>query len=78
MFAADFEYRKAGSIAEAVQLLSDNPGAKLLAGGHSLIPLMRFRLARPEVVIDIGGIANLRGYHRQRRHHQHRRSHHSC
>ena len=61
MFAADFEYRKAGSIAEAVQLLSDNPGAKLLAGGHSLIPLMRFRLARPEVVIDIGGITNLRG-----------------
>ena len=61
MFAADFEYRKAGSIAEAVQLLSDNPGAKILAGGHSLIPLMRFRLARPEVVIDIGGISNLRG-----------------
>ena len=61
MFAADFEYRKAGSIMEAVQLLTDNPGAKLLAGGHSLIPLMRFRLARPEVVIDIGGIANLRG-----------------
>ena len=61
MFAADFEYRKAGSIAEAVQLLSDNPGAKVLAGGHSLIPLMRFRLARPEIVIDIGGIANLRG-----------------
>ena len=61
MFAADFEYRKAGSIMEAVQLLADNPGAKLLAGGHSLIPLMRFRLARPEVVIDIGGIANMRG-----------------
>ncbi len=61
MFAAEFEYRKAGSIMEAVQLLADNPDAKLLAGGHSLIPLMRFRLARPEVVIDIGGIANLRG-----------------
>ena len=61
MFAAEFEYRKAGSITEAVQLLADNPDAKLLAGGHSLIPLMRFRLARPEVVIDIGGIANLRG-----------------
>ena len=61
MFAADFEYRKAGSIAEAVQLLSENPGAKILAGGHSLIPLMRFRLARPEVVIDVGGIANMRG-----------------
>ena len=61
MFAAEFEYRKAGSIAEAVQMLADNPGAKLLAGGHSLIPLMRFRLARPEVVIDIGGIGGLRG-----------------
>ena len=61
MFAAEFEYRKAGSIAEAVQLLTDNPDAKLLAGGHSLIPLMRFRLARPELLVDIGGIANLRG-----------------
>ena len=61
MFAAEFEYRKAGSIAEAVQLLADNPDAKILAGGHSLIPLMRFRLARPETVIDIGGIAGLKG-----------------
>ena len=61
MFAAEFEYRKAGSIAEAVQLLADNPDAKLLAGGHSLIPLMRFRLARPELLIDIGGIGGLRG-----------------
>ena len=61
MFAAEFEYRKAGSIADAVRLLSENPDAKLLAGGHSLIPLMRFRLARPEVVIDIGGIDGLRG-----------------
>ena len=61
MFAAEFEYRKAGSIAEAVQLLSDNPDAKLLAGGHSLIPLMRFRLARPAMLIDIGAIDALRG-----------------
>lgn len=61
MYAAEFEYRKASSIADAVRLLSENPGAKLLAGGHSLIPLMRFRLARPEVVIDIGGIDGLRG-----------------
>ena len=61
MFAAEFEYRKASSIAEAVQLLADNPDAKLLAGGHSLIPLMRFRLARPELVIDIGGISGLQG-----------------
>lgn len=61
MFAAEFEYRKAGSVAEAVQLLSEHPEARLLAGGHSLIPLMRFRLARPELLVDIGGIANLRG-----------------
>ncbi len=61
MFAAEFEYRKASSIAEAVQLLADHPDAKLLAGGHSLIPLMRFRLARPELVIDIGGISGLQG-----------------
>ena len=61
MFAAEFEYRKAGSIADAVRLLSENPGAKILAGGHSLIPLMRFRLARPEVLIDIGGVDGLRG-----------------
>ena len=61
MFAAEFEYRKAGSVAEAVQLLSEHPEARLLAGGHSLIPLMRFRLARPELLVDIGGIASLRG-----------------
>ena len=61
MYPAEFEYRKASSIADAVRLLSENPDAKLLAGGHSLIPLMRFRLARPEVIIDIGGIDGLRG-----------------
>ena len=61
MYPANFEYRKASSIADAVRLLSENPGAKLLAGGHSLIPLMRFRLARPEVLIDIGGVDGLRG-----------------
>ena len=61
MFPAEFEYRKATSIAEAVGMLSENPEAKLLAGGHSLIPLMRFRLARPEVLIDIGSIDGLRG-----------------
>ena len=61
MFAAEFEYRKAGSVAEAIQLLSANPDAKLLAGGHSLIPLMRFRLARPAMLVDIGDIAELKG-----------------
>ena len=60
MFAAEFEYRKATSVSQAVQLLSDNPGAKVLAGGHSLIPLLKLRQARPPVVIDIGGISELK------------------
>lgn len=61
MFAADFEYYRAGSVAEAGQLLAAHPGAKLLAGGHSLIPLLKLRLAAPAAVIDIGRITELRG-----------------
>jgi carbon-monoxide dehydrogenase medium subunit len=61
MYAAEFAYHRARSLAEAHQLLSSNPGAKVLAGGHSLIPLMKLRLAAPTAVIDIGRIAELRG-----------------
>ncbi len=61
MYAPAFEYRKANSVAEAIQLLSSIQGAKLLAGGHSLIPLLKQRLARPTTLVDIGGIAELRG-----------------
>ena len=61
MFSADFDYYRAGSVAEAGQLLAAHPGAKLLAGGHSLIPLLKLRLAAPGAVIDIGRISELRG-----------------
>ena len=61
MYAADFDYYRAGSLAEAGELLQKHPGAKLLAGGHSLIPLLKLRLAVPETVIDIGRITQLRG-----------------
>ncbi len=61
MFSADFDYFRAGSVAEAGELLAKHPGAKLLAGGHSLIPLLKLRLAAPETVIDIGRIADLHG-----------------
>lgn len=61
MYAADFNYYRAGSIAEAGELLRKNPGAKLLAGGHSLIPLLKLRLAAPPAVIDIGRVAELKG-----------------
>jgi len=61
MFATEFEYQKVSSVSEAIQLLSNNEGAKILAGGHSLIPLMKLRLAQPPLVIDIGGIDELKG-----------------
>jgi carbon-monoxide dehydrogenase medium subunit len=61
MYAPAFDYLRAGSLTEAQELLATYPGAKLLAGGHSLIPLMKLRLAAPETVIDIGRIPELRG-----------------
>ncbi len=61
MFAKQFEYTKANSVSEAIQLLGSNEGAKLLAGGHSLLPMMKLRLAQPPLLIDIGGIEELRG-----------------
>lgn len=61
MYAPDFDYYRAASVAEASALLKKHPGAKLLAGGHSLIPLLKLRLAAPSALIDIGRIDSLRG-----------------
>ena len=61
MYPADFEYVRASSAQEAVDLLAQNADAKLLAGGHSLIPMMKLRLAQPAKLIDIGRIAEIRG-----------------
>ncbi|MFQ5408145.1 MAG: FAD binding domain-containing protein [Anaerolineales bacterium] len=61
MYPPSFEYHRASSVAEALSLLGEHSGAKLLAGGHSLIPLMKLRLADPGALIDIGRIAELRG-----------------
>ncbi len=61
MYPAQFEYSKAGSVAEAIQILQGDPDAKIIAGGHSILPLMKLRLARPSRVVDIGGIDELRG-----------------
>jgi carbon-monoxide dehydrogenase medium subunit len=61
MYSANFDYHRARSLADVHRLLAANPGAKLLAGGHSLIPLMKLRLAAPPAVVDIGRIAELRG-----------------
>ncbi len=61
MYAAEFDYYRAGSLAEAGDLLRTHPGAKILAGGHSLIPLLKLRLAAPSAVVDIGRLEELRG-----------------
>jgi len=61
MYAPEFDYHRAGSVAEAIQMLGSHQDAKLLAGGQSLIPLMKLRLARPAVLVDIGRIADLKG-----------------
>ena len=61
MYPANTNYHRAGSVAEAVQLLAANEGAKVLAGGHSLIPAMKLRLAAPQALVDIGHIDALRG-----------------
>ena len=61
MYSANFEYYRANSAAEAVQLLQAHPGAKLLAGGHSLLPQMKLRVAQPPAVVDISGISDLTG-----------------
>ena len=61
MYASDFDYFRAKSVADAHALLAKHPGAKLLAGGHSLLPLLKLRLAAPAAVVDIGRIPELRG-----------------
>ncbi len=61
MYPAEFEYVRAESVQQAIELLDRNDDAKLLAGGHSLIPMLKMRLAHPGTLIDIGRIAELRG-----------------
>jgi aerobic carbon-monoxide dehydrogenase medium subunit len=56
---AAFEYARAGSVAEAIELLG-REDARILAGGHSLIPLLRMRFARPSLLVDIGRLEDLR------------------
>jgi len=62
MYPATFEYHRPGTVEEAVRLLaSHKDDAKLLAGGHSLVPLMKLRLASPKHIVDLGRIGNLAG-----------------
>src|SRR6202158_5588361 len=57
-----FAYHRPKSVAEAVGLLADlGDDARALAGGHSLIPMMKLRLAKPEHLVDLAGIGDLKG-----------------
>ena len=62
MIPAKFGYVRPSSLAEAVQVLAGGgEDAKVIAGGQSLIPLLRLRLAYPGLLVDIGGLGELRG-----------------
>ncbi|UEM22163.1 xanthine dehydrogenase family protein subunit M [Skermanella mucosa] len=56
-----FEYHRPTTLAEAAQLASGNEDAKILAGGQTLIPTLKQRLAQPSDVVDLGAVADLRG-----------------
>lgn len=60
MIPAPFEYVRARNVDDALEELSSGEDVKLLAGGHSLLPLMKLRLATPERLVDIGRISELR------------------
>jgi aerobic carbon-monoxide dehydrogenase medium subunit len=60
MYPPTFDYYRAGSVDEAVALMGQH-GGKFIAGGHSLLPVMKMRLSDPGVLIDIGRIDGLRG-----------------
>ena len=60
MIPVAFDYKRAGSADEAISLLAEHGDeAALLAGGHSLLPLMKLRLATPSVIIDVGRLSDL-------------------
>jgi aerobic carbon-monoxide dehydrogenase medium subunit len=62
MIPAEFDYHRAESIEDAISALADGgEDAKLLAGGHSLIPLMKLRLAAPTLLVDVSRLDGLRG-----------------
>jgi carbon-monoxide dehydrogenase medium subunit len=64
MIPAQFDYEVAESLEQAIDLLGSRDDAKLIAGGHSLLPLMKLRFARPDLLVDIGRLSGL-GYVRE-------------
>jgi carbon-monoxide dehydrogenase medium subunit len=60
-----FAYHRPQSVADAARLLASNPEAKVLAGGHTLIPTMKQRLASPKAIVDLSRVAELKGIDRK-------------
>ena len=61
MIPAAFAYQRPASLDEALRAIAADPDAKVLAGGHSLLPLLKLRLARADKLIDIGRLQELKG-----------------
>jgi aerobic carbon-monoxide dehydrogenase medium subunit len=61
MIPGTFEYHRPKTVVEAAKLLKKHKEARALAGGHSLLPMMKLRMAAPTALIDLGGIAALKG-----------------
>jgi aerobic carbon-monoxide dehydrogenase medium subunit len=61
MIPSQFEYAAPATLNEAVALLAKDPDAKALAGGHSLLPVMKLRLSSPSMLVDLRNVAELRG-----------------
>lgn len=67
MIPASFDYVRAVSLRDALNALAAGDGSKILAGGHSLLPMMRFRLAQPARLVDVSDLPELRGIAEHRR-----------
>lgn len=67
MIPAAFDYVRAASLRDALNVLAAGDGTKVLAGGHSLLPMMRFRLAQPPRLVDVSDLDELRGIAEHRR-----------
>ncbi len=66
MIPGPFTYHRPTSVSQAITMLAElGEDARPLAGGHSLIPMMKLRLALPQALVDLGGIAELRGVRRE-------------
>jgi aerobic carbon-monoxide dehydrogenase medium subunit len=61
MIPGTFDYHRPKSVSEAVKLLKKSKTSRVIAGGHSLLPMMKLRMAEPSILVDLGGITALKG-----------------